>query len=73
MSADVLFDKTGEKVNGRIVKVVPSIDPASRTFLIEIALPDRSLRTGLYGKVLIPQGEGIPPRAILALSLIEAS
>jgi RND family efflux transporter MFP subunit len=57
MPAYVLFDKTGEKMNGRIVKVVPSIDPASRTFLIEIAIQDRSLRTGLYGKVLIPQGK----------------
>jgi len=57
MAAYILFDKTGEKMNGRIVKVVPSIDPASRTFLIEIALQDRSLRTGLYGKVFIPQGK----------------
>jgi RND family efflux transporter MFP subunit len=57
MPAYVLFDKTGEKVNGRIVKVVPSIDPASRTFLIEIVIQDRSLRTGSYGKVLIPQGK----------------
>jgi RND family efflux transporter MFP subunit len=57
MPAYVLFDKREEKVNARIVKVVPSIDPASRTFLIEIALQDRSLRTGSYGKVLIPQGK----------------
>ena len=57
MPAYVLFDKTGEKVNGRIVKVVPSIDPASRTFLVEITIQDRSLRTGSYGKVLIPQGK----------------
>ncbi len=62
MPAYVLFDKTGEKVNGRITKVVPSIDPASRTFLVEVTLQDRSLRTGSYGKVLIPQGKkGSPP------------
>jgi len=69
MPAYVLFDKTSEKVNGRIVKVVPSIDPASRTFLIEIALQDQPLRTGLYGKVLIPQGKKesllIPAAAIV--------
>ena len=57
MPAYVLFEKTGEKVNGRITKVVPSIDPASRTFLVEVTLQDRSLRTGSYGKVLIPQGK----------------
>jgi RND family efflux transporter MFP subunit len=57
MPASILFDKTGEKVNGRITKVVPSIDPTSRTFLIEVTIQDRSLRTGSYGKVLIPQGK----------------
>jgi RND family efflux transporter MFP subunit len=57
MPAYILFDKTSEKLNGRIVKVVPSIDPASRTFLIEIALQDRLLRSGSYGKVLVPQGK----------------
>jgi RND family efflux transporter MFP subunit len=57
MPAYMLFDKTGEKLNGRVVKVVPSIDPSSRTFPVEIAIQDRSLRTGLYGKVFIPQGK----------------
>ncbi len=32
MTAYVLFNKTNEKFTGRITKVVPSIDPASRTF-----------------------------------------
>jgi RND family efflux transporter MFP subunit len=57
MAAYILFDKTGEKITGRITKVVPSIDPASRTFLIEVTIQDRSLRSGSYGKVLIPQGK----------------
>jgi RND family efflux transporter MFP subunit len=57
MPAYILFDKTAEKATGRITKVVPSIDPASRTFLVEVTLQDLSLRTGSYGKVLIPQGK----------------
>jgi RND family efflux transporter MFP subunit len=57
MAAYILFDKTGEKITGRITKVVPSIDPASRTFLVEVTMQDRSLRSGSYGKVLIPQGK----------------
>jgi RND family efflux transporter MFP subunit len=57
MAAYILFDKTGEKITGRITKVVPSIDPASRTFLVEVTIQDRSLRSGSYGKVLIPQGK----------------
>ncbi len=55
--AYVLFDKAGEKVPGRITKVVPAIDPASRTFSVEVTMEDRSLRSGTYGKVLIPQGK----------------
>jgi RND family efflux transporter MFP subunit len=57
MTAYVLFNKTDEKLTGRITKVVPSIDTASRTFLIEITLQDKSLRTGSYGKILIPEGK----------------
>ena len=57
MTAYVLFNKTNEKFTGRITKVVPSIDTASRTFIVEITLQDRSLRTGSYGKVLIPEGK----------------
>lgn len=57
MTAYVLFNKTNEKFTGRITKVVPSIDTASRTFIVEITLQDKSLRTGSYGKVLIPEGK----------------
>lgn len=57
MTAYILFNKTNEKFTGRITKVVPSIDTASRTFIVEITLQDRSLRTGSYGKVLIPEGK----------------
>ena len=62
MPAYVLFDKTGEKVNGRITKVVPSIDPASRTFLVERNFTgpdseDRIIRKGAYP----PGKKGSPP------------
>lgn len=57
MTAYVFFTGNTEKLTGRITKIVPSVDPASRTFLVEITLQDKSLRTGSYGKVLIPEGK----------------
>ena len=41
---------------GRVTRVVSAIDPATRTFLVEAALKGTSLRSGVYGKVLIPGG-----------------
>ena len=53
----IRFDTTGETVAGRVTRVVPAVDPATRTFLMEAALKGANLRSGLYGKVLIPDGE----------------
>jgi RND family efflux transporter MFP subunit len=53
---EVLFDHSGKSVTGTITEVVPVIDPATRTFLIKAALKAPDLRTGLYGRVLIPEG-----------------
>jgi len=39
---------------GRVTEVVPSVEPASRSFLVKIALTGTGLRSGLYGTVSIP-------------------
>jgi multidrug efflux pump subunit AcrA (membrane-fusion protein) len=36
---------------------VPSVDPLSRTFLVKVEIKDQSLKTGLYGRALLPKGE----------------
>lgn len=41
---------------GRIVEVVPAIDPASRTFTAKIALAAKGLRSGQYGRAFFPVG-----------------
>ena len=41
--------------SARIVEIIPSIDPRSRTFLAKLALPSHpSLRSGLYGRAFLP-------------------
>jgi RND family efflux transporter MFP subunit len=52
----IRMDASGEDVKGIITKVVPAIDPATRSFTIEAEVGGRSLKSGLYGKVFIPDG-----------------
>jgi RND family efflux transporter MFP subunit len=65
----VYFDTAGRTVTAAITKIVPAVDPATRTFAIEAELPETSLKSGLYGKVLIPEGTReailVPPSAIV--------
>ena len=69
MSASVTIDATGERITGRITKIISSVDPATRTFRVEIEIRGPSLRTGLYGKVAIPEGVRnmilVPARAVV--------
>ena len=48
----------GEKrITATIGEIVPTIDPATRSFTVKIDVKDPSLRSGLYVKVLVPQGK----------------
>jgi RND family efflux transporter MFP subunit len=43
-------------MTGKVNEVVPSVDPATRTFLVKVNISDPALRTGQYGKVSFPVG-----------------
>ena len=61
----VHLDALDRQILGRIDQIVPSADPASRTFMIKISLPnpDSRILPGMYGRVMIPQGT----RSVLAV------
>lgn len=64
----IRIDALGEESpsSGRIVEIVPAVDPGSRTFLAKVALPNQPLlRSGLYGKAFLPGQD----RASLAVPL----
>jgi RND family efflux transporter MFP subunit len=69
MPALVTLDANGERIEGRITKIISSVDPATRTFRIEIDVKGDSLKTGLYGKVAIPDGTRemilVPAKAVV--------
>ncbi len=63
-------DNENKKIQGIITQIVPSINPATRTFLIKIQVRNPfNLKSGLYVKVYIPIGKKkgilIPQNAIV--------
>jgi len=57
MPVHVVPDTTGQRMAGTVTEIAPAVDPASRTFLIKIDLKEPSLRSGLYVRVMIPEGK----------------
>jgi RND family efflux transporter MFP subunit len=66
---DVTIDALGKPVQGRIVEIVPSVDPQSRTFMVKAGVSGEGLKTGLSGKIRIPIGERealvVPAKAVI--------
>lgn len=57
-------------IAGEVAEVVPSVDPASRTFLVKVALTGDGLRSGLFTRARVPVGSRevilVPSGAIVA-------
>jgi RND family efflux transporter MFP subunit len=67
-SARVSVDTTD--LGAKVVQIVPTADPASRSFVVKLELPaDAGLRSGLFGRVRFPRGQReaivIPRTALL--------
>lgn len=54
---EIFIDTLNKSVKGTVTEAVPSVDPASRSFLAKISLKNEGLRNGLYGKVSVPVGK----------------
>ena len=57
MEADVFIGALDRHFRGKVVEIVPSVDPASRSFIVKIALRGEGLRNGFYGRVSIAVGK----------------
>jgi multidrug efflux pump subunit AcrA (membrane-fusion protein) len=69
----VAIDSLGDSgpTQGRIAQIDPAADAASRTFTVKAALGSLpGLRSGLYGKLLLPGGErsglSVPSSAVVS-------
>ena len=48
---------SSDELPGKVVEILPAADPASRTYLVKIAIPHQPLvRTGLYGTARFSRG-----------------
>jgi RND family efflux transporter MFP subunit len=48
----------GKEIQGRVSRIVPAADAASRSFIVKVELPaDSGLRSGLFGTARIARGE----------------
>lgn len=56
MEAVIRIASFDHPIQGRVVEIVPAIDPQSRSFLVKVSLNDKQLKTGLYGTVQFPLG-----------------
>ncbi len=70
-AALVTIDALGqEEMGGRVVEIVPTADPASRSYTVKIELASKSLlRSGLFGKARFVSGErevlAVPNKAVV--------
>jgi len=72
MTAELAVRATAERLSGSVVAVNPAIDPANRTYLVKVAVPNRDLRlqAGLFATALfeLPVREGslaVPAAALI--------
>ncbi|MDF1525703.1 MAG: efflux RND transporter periplasmic adaptor subunit [bacterium] len=56
MEVQVRVPSNADETAGRIVEVVPTVDPRTRTFVVKIAVPGVDLRSGQYGSVRFKSG-----------------
>lgn len=69
-TAEVRLGPSGAALAARVEEIVPEVDPASRSFLVKLALPARAeVRSGLFGRALFGTGSRrvltIPRAAVL--------
>lgn len=54
----VAIEALGGELAGKVIQVVPVADPASRSFVVKIELPnDSRLRSGIFGRAHFPRDE----------------
>jgi RND family efflux transporter MFP subunit len=77
-SVPVTMDSLGAaQLTGKVVQILPSANPASRTFLVKIELPKNpAIRSGLFGRARFPAGtrEGlsVPQAALVQRGTMQA-
>jgi len=69
MPVSTKVETLGKTIPGNVREIVPSVDPASRTFLVKVGLEGQDLRPGLFVRVMVPVGKKqvivVPEKAVV--------
>ncbi len=73
---DVVIDALQRKLKGRVTEMAPFADPATRSFLVKVDLPDeKELYPGMFGRLLAPVGKAsivwIPEKGLRRVGQLE--
>src|ERR1035441_5661058 len=56
-AVEAVIDASDRKVNARVTEIVPSVDSASRSYIVKLDLPSMpQLRAGMFGRAIFPMG-----------------
>ncbi len=56
-AVEVVIEASDRKLNARVSEIVPSVDSASRSYIVKLDLPAApQLRTGMFGRAVFPLG-----------------
>jgi RND family efflux transporter MFP subunit len=69
-TVDVELESLDRRLTARVSEIVPSVDAASRAYIVKIDLPAvANVRSGVFGRVRFPMGVrkvvALPPRALV--------
>lgn len=67
----VTLDALGSSFSARIAEIVPTADPASRTFVAKIALNQKGLKSGMFGRGAISLGSTVSGITVPKKAVIE--
>lgn len=71
MAVQVTLDALNSSFTAAISEIVPSADPASRTFTAKIGLNQKGLRSGMFGRASIFQGSSVDAMLVPKKALLE--
>lgn len=67
----VTLDAVGSSFAARIAEIVPTADPASRTFVAKIALTQKGMKSGMFGRGSISLGTSVNSITVPKKAVIE--
>lgn len=67
----ITLDAIASTLSTKIAEVVPSADPASRTFIAKVPLAASNLKSGMFGKGAIPVGVAVEKISVPRKSIVE--